>query len=790
MTCTHVTAANVRAPTGASTLYKEECTQCFQDQDGEYGVDICLTCFNGGCEAHAALHAATRAHPVALNVRRREKAKPEGAADGGDGEDGDGEPAKKITKLAIGVEGGADGVGKEYEFEYRVRCKECNVDLDEAQLDATVAQTIEIVKAAASAAVQDSMDAWEVKIQPCEHVLLLEQAARPADAPPVLTPGVTAKCDKCELTNNLWLCLTCGHVGCGRKNFDGTGGNNHGVDHGSDSGHHVVVKLGTVTPAGTADLHCYACSDEIEDPALAAHLGHLGIDVAASKITEQTTAELNLKLNLDMDWSMTREDGVPLEPMSGPFNVGIRNLGNTCYLASVVHALFEQPDFVRRYFVPSSEHEMTCRNADGHGKCFRCQMEKLAKGVCSGEYESISPSMIKSLVGAGHAEFSTARQQDAFEFHQHFVQFCSRNEHRDQGDDPTDAFAFQREQRLQCTKCNGVRYSVTNENSMTVPLPESALVSERGLDKSADAKQLPVVDLRACLEATVAPTAVEMRCAKCEQTTPFTQSFRMRTFPKTFVVQVFRFVVDSGWVATKLRSPVVVNDYAIDLEGLRATGLQDGEVELPDGAAAGAPAAAAAPEPAVDEAVAGNLSEMLGMPLAKCRKALAATGGNQDAAVNWLFEHGNDADDAMDVDAGGAAAGGADDALIAQIQDMGFTAGQAKRALHETNNSVERAVDWLFNHPETPADGGMDAIAAAGDAAAAAAAAPVGSDGPAQYSLVAAVSHKGASVHSGHYVAHVRRNGEWILFNDDKVARTPDAHPYDQAYVLYFSRSS
>ena len=30
---------------------------------------------------------------------------------------------------------------------------------------------------------------------------------------------------------------------------------------------------------------------------------------------------------------------------------------------------------------------------------------------------------------------------------------------------------------------------------------------------------------------------------------------------------------------------------------------------------------------------------------------------------------------------------------------MGFTESQARRGLRETNNDVERALDWLFNHP-------------------------------------------------------------------------------------------
>jgi ubiquitin carboxyl-terminal hydrolase 5/13 len=39
------------------------------------------------------------------------------------------------------------------------------------------------------------------------------------------------KCEQCDLTTNLWLNLTDGSILCGRKFFDGSGGNDHAVEH-------------------------------------------------------------------------------------------------------------------------------------------------------------------------------------------------------------------------------------------------------------------------------------------------------------------------------------------------------------------------------------------------------------------------------------------------------------------------------------------------------------------------------------------------------------------------------
>jgi len=47
----------------------------------------------------------------------------------------------------------------------------------------------------------------------------------------VKVPPQGWQCSKCDKTDNLWMNLSDGTVLCGRKFFDGTGGNNHAVEH-------------------------------------------------------------------------------------------------------------------------------------------------------------------------------------------------------------------------------------------------------------------------------------------------------------------------------------------------------------------------------------------------------------------------------------------------------------------------------------------------------------------------------------------------------------------------------
>jgi uncharacterized UBP type Zn finger protein len=50
-----------------------------------------------------------------------------------------------------------------------------------------------------------------------------------------------AHCTSCELSSNLWLCLTCGALGCACAQYCGTDGNGHALAH-FDATQHPVYK--------------------------------------------------------------------------------------------------------------------------------------------------------------------------------------------------------------------------------------------------------------------------------------------------------------------------------------------------------------------------------------------------------------------------------------------------------------------------------------------------------------------------------------------------------------------
>jgi ubiquitin carboxyl-terminal hydrolase 5/13 len=86
------------------------------------------------------------------------------------------------------------------------------------------------------------------------------------------------------------------------------------------------------------------------------------------------------------------------------------------------------------------------------------------------------------------------------------------------------------------------------------------------------------------------------------------------------------------------------------------------------------------------------------------------------------------------------------------------------------DGNVERAIEWLFSHPDDVGEEEVVTNETPSSNPQTASKIPGSDRLPANYRLKAFISHKGPSVHSGHYVATVRQpDGRWILYNDEKV---------------------
>lgn len=201
-------------------------------------------------------------------------------------------------------------------------------------------------------------------------------------------------------------------------------------------------------------------------------------------------------------------------------------------MASVLQSVFNIESFQDRYYQQLADHAKTCTTDPV--TCWHCQLHKLADGILSGRYSQplpndegvqyqhgIAPGMFKSLVGKGHEEFSTMRQQDAFEFFQYMVKTIQQKEHTTKND-PTKAFDFVTEQRLQCGKCKKVRYQKDKTTSMSINVPACKIENPNKEEGVAD--EYEPVEFTECLDTFVREEIVDgYHCPNCKEKTTATR---------------------------------------------------------------------------------------------------------------------------------------------------------------------------------------------------------------------------------------------------------------------------
>ena len=723
------------------------------------------------------------------------------------------EEPKKIIKLAIGKEGGASIPLDDYENKIEVKCLTCKKTLPYEE-DEDIKKVVNHILNSSSENQKKDKEEWELNIYSCEHSLTLQQ-----NEGLIVEEKSLNKCKDCELTKNLWMCLTCGNLACGRKE---TGGNLHAIEHYKKTKHPLVVKYGTLSPDEEPSLYCYECDNDVRDEFLDTHLQNLGLDIKSKQKTDKTVTEMNIDINLNFTLSKTIEEGKVLTSLYGPGFTGLENLGNSCYMNSIIQILFNLEPFKKRYYEYAIEHLSICTKDSTN--CFLCQMSKISYGLHSGLYskkkirhlpptddnkegeleeyqDGIRPSSFKLYFGKGNKDFSSNKQQDAFEYLFYLLEKIQKEEIKFKEFNPMSLFEFDMEIRRECQGCNIVKY----ENSRTWYLPLSIDKWKNKIDSTEKCT------MDEALSKFLSSVSIEIDCPFCKEKTLWSKTQRVLNYPKYLIIVFQRFEFDKKPIKLEVTFEPTLDKFDLNIlsqpQKKENEKLYDKEIEKEKEKSLENEKNKEDKKEEEDfeeidiEFNQENVNYLMqcGLPELGAKWALYLNNHDPEVALGFYCENEdnpeykkplpkikvkkdkNKENDEENIS-------GIDINSLNNLLSMNFSRKKSINALKICNNNFEEALNLLLTDPNATAEDDnkndnekkMEIEEEENK--------KINEGNGSIYNMEGFITHLGKNTHHGHYVCHVRqKENKWTYFNDMKVALWDD--PLIQKGYIYFYKN-
>jgi len=248
-----------------------------------------------------------------------------------------------------------------------------------------------------------------------------------------------------------------------------------------------------------------------------------------------------------------------------PGLTGLKNLGNTCYMNSILQCVSNTPPLAHYFVSRSFEEDVNEKYSKTKGQIAR-EFAEVLKHLWSSQYKSISASDLKSRVGRQKFEFAGRDQQDSHEFllsllewlhedvnkvpkpscmpeqnikdrrdvsaaKRHWINYLERNQSI-----IVQLFCGQTRSVVRCHLCQGESVTYREFTNLTLPLPEH---SNR-------------TSLRECMELYLKEEHIEeFKCDLCKRTGKVTKKTDIVKFPPLLIIHLSRFYQDGMYTRKK-----------------------------------------------------------------------------------------------------------------------------------------------------------------------------------------------------------------------------------------------
>lgn len=263
-----------------------------------------------------------------------------------------------------------------------------------------------------------------------------------------------------------------------------------------------------------------------------------------------TVANENVKVS-HISWANREERMTPVHGSVHPGITGLKNLGNSCYMNSIIQCL-SNTTHLTKYFTDNLYiDDLNTSDSTTQGQVVE-EVAQVIKALWRGQYKSISPHDLKITVGQYKLQFDSYEQQDSHEFltflldwmHNDLKRVCKTSLEtaiaekewdkamKSQKSIISDLFFGQLRSTITCSSCKQGSTTYEIFNSLTTSLPHSNRCT-----------------LNDCvLRFVTGQKVLGWKCPKCKMPRDATKKFDFVKLAPIIVIHLNRFGESGGWL--------------------------------------------------------------------------------------------------------------------------------------------------------------------------------------------------------------------------------------------------